>query len=104
MQPLASLSCSSRHAHSNSLPPSPSPPSHPSRPINHSQHNIFKPKPILDYLAITFDSLPPTIVSKANKGPKWQVAMHEEFDSFLTNDTWDLVLAKHCRQQVGFSH
>ncbi|KAH0751494.1 hypothetical protein KY285_004642 [Solanum tuberosum] len=71
-------------------PPQPSLPP-PTRVVTRSQHNIHKPKTILDFLAHLSPTITPTSFKHANKHPEWQRAMKSEFDALLNNQTWELV-------------
>ncbi|KAM3202092.1 putative mitochondrial protein like [Capsicum annuum] len=97
----ASQNTAARPSTSLPLQPSPNPaqatePQQPSLPtpnrvVTRSQHNIYKPKTILDFMAHLSPSITPTNFKQPNKHPEWQRAMKNEFDALLNNQTWDLV-------------
>ncbi|PHU23513.1 hypothetical protein BC332_08620 [Capsicum chinense] len=97
----ASQNAAARPFTSLSLQPPPDPaqatePQQPSAPapncvVTRSQHNIYKPKTILDFMAHLSPSITPTNFKQENKHPEWQRAMKNEFDAVLNNQTWDLL-------------
>lgn len=57
-------------------------------------NNIFKPKEVFDYLAITGSSPLPLAHSsyrQACQHPQWRNVMQVEFDALQHNQTWSLV-------------
>jgi hypothetical protein len=77
----------------NNLPPIYQPTSQAdSKPVTRSQHGIFKPnqKYYGLHTHITKSPLPKNPVS-ALKDPNWKMAMHDEYNALIKNETWDLV-------------
>jgi len=58
-----------------------------------SERGIFKPKSIL-FLDTSIVDLEPTSYTQASTDPKWREAIVEEFNAFITNKTWELVLSQ----------
>ncbi|PNY09701.1 copia protein [Trifolium pratense] len=62
------------------------------KPVTRSQHGIFKPNP--KYCGLhthpSKSPLPRNPVS-ALRDPNWKMAMHDEYDALIKNETWDLV-------------
>ena len=56
-----------------------------------AKFGIFRPKSIL-YLSTERVDPNPVSFSQAVKHSTWRLAMAEEFNAFLENDTWELVL------------
>jgi len=77
----------------NNLPPIYQPTSQAdSKPVTRSQHSIFKPnkKYYGLHTHITKSPLPKNHVF-ALKDPNWKMAMHDEYNALIKNETWDLV-------------
>ncbi|XP_070014880.1 uncharacterized protein [Nicotiana sylvestris] len=69
-----------------------------------STNNIFKPKVIFDYLAVSSPKkLPfaPNTFYQAKKYLEWQAAMHDKFTALLKNNTWSLVPSSPSHNFVG---
>lgn len=69
--------------------------------VTRSKNNIFKPNLRYGISAALFDDIEPPSVSQALSDPRWRAVMSSEFDSLLTNGTWDLVSPDPCQNVVG---
>ncbi|XP_019230959.1 PREDICTED: mucin-5AC-like [Nicotiana attenuata] len=86
-------------------PPQTLPPAPTHSMVMRSQNNIFKPKVVFDYLAISSTkSLPlaPTTFAQANKYPEWKTSMKDEYTALMRNSTWTLVPPYPSQNVVGF--
>lgn len=70
------------------------PPSTATGNVHHLQtrakSDIVKPKQLLS-LPVLNNEVEPTSFTQANKDPKWRLAIADEFNALLENNTWELV-------------
>ncbi|OIT19931.1 putative mitochondrial protein, partial [Nicotiana attenuata] len=75
-----------------------------SRIVTRSQNNVFKPKQVFDYLAVSPNKtlpLAPHTFKQANKYIEWHDAMHAEYSALLNNATWSLVPPTSSQNVIG---
>lgn len=68
--------------------------------VTRSQNNIYKPKRIFYYLAVS-TPLKSSTLTQAQKHAYWHNAMRDECDALVNNHTWDLVPTSNTQNIVG---
>ncbi|XP_047251496.1 uncharacterized protein LOC124886658 [Capsicum annuum] len=73
------------------FPPLLFPPFPPTRSTTRSRNNIFCPKRPFNYLVQLPVVVAPHTFRQALKHPEWRLAMKDQFDALIRNQTWELV-------------
>ncbi|KAJ9566937.1 hypothetical protein OSB04_002903 [Centaurea solstitialis] len=78
-------------AHSPPTPPPPPPPPPPAHPmVTRLRHGITKPINRLNLHVSAESSIPKSYIH-ALRDPNWTIAMQDEFNALIANETWELV-------------